>query len=420
MAETSKPTARDVVVVGAGVVGVCCALKLQMEGHRVTVVDPRPPGTGTSFGNAGAIAVGSVFPTATPGIWKDVPKMLLDPVSPLRVDWRYMPRMLPWLLKFLAASTPSRVEAISHALRGLSKDGMRSHASLMKAHGIDGIVKPVGWLTVYPNESSFEKSKLQRETMARRGVNFDVLSADEIRQLEPNLSQKFTHGYHQPDNGFVTNPVKLTGAYAEAFERLGGRFVAETARRFEMGEAGPRRLFTDLGVHDADLFVVAAGAWSGRVSKLLGLSLPIDTERGYHLNLEQELAPELRRPVVIGDKGFVLAPMTDGLRLTSGVEFAGVDAPPDFRRIYRMLDMAKEALPGLDPKVTREWLGFRPAMPDSVPVIGPAPGMQNVLLAFGHSHIGLSLAARTAELIADLAAGREPDIDLAPYRAERF
>ncbi len=179
-------------------------------------------------------------------------------------------------------------------------------------------------------------------------------------------------------------------------------------------------MVTDLAMHACDAVVIAAGARSHEIVAMLGRRFPLDTERGYHLNLDVSEGPELRRPVVIGDHGFVLAPMQDGLRLTTGAEFAGVDAPPDFRRVYRMLELAREALPGLKAEVTREWLGFRPSTPDSVPVIGRSPDHANVYFGFGHGHIGLTLSARTGELIADLVAGRDPGIDMTPYRIERY
>jgi D-amino-acid dehydrogenase len=411
---------KDVVVIGAGVVGVCTALFLQRDGHRVTVVDPKAPGTATSFGNAGSIAIGSVYPVGTPGNWRQVPGMIMDPASPLNIRWSYLPRMVPWLLRFLEASRPSRVEAISHALRALSKDAMNAHNVLLRGHRIDGIVTPVGWLKVYSSQASFDRTLEERTIMLARGVNGQVLDADEIRQLEPGLAPHFTHGWFQPDNGFVTSPLKLTEAYAEAFRGLGGRFVQERAVRFEFGDSGPTRLVTDLGMHAADAFVVCAGAWSNRVTELLGTKVPLDTERGYHLNLSVDSGPGLRRPTVIGDHGFVLAPMQDGLRLTTGSEFAGVDGEPDFRKIRRMVPLAQKALPGLSGDVTREWLGFRPALPDSMPVIGRSGRFGNVYFGFGHSHIGLTLSARTGQIIADLMAGRDPGVDLKPYRAERF
>ncbi len=411
---------RRVVVVGAGIVGVCAGLTLRQEGHEVTVLDPRTPGRATSFGNAGVISVGSVWPVSTPGAWRKVPRMLADPAAPLRIRWPYLPRMAPWLARFLAAGTPARAERLSKEIHALTKDALTAHNDLMRAHRIEGIVKPVGWLKVYRTEAGFRDGAEERDAQIRRGLKVEFLGPDEIRQLEPGLARTFVRAAFLPENGFATEPAALTDAYAEALVRLGGRVLPERVVRFEFGDRGPVRAVTDLGMHDADAFVVCAGAWSGPLARMLGTPVPLDTERGYHLNLPLESGPGLRRPVLVGEGNFVLAPMRDGMRLTSGVEFAGLDAPPDFRRIRNMLPRAREALPGLGAEPTREWLGFRPSLPDSKPVLGRSPRFDNVFFGFGHGHIGLTLSARTGRLIADLVAGREPDIDLAPYRADRF
>lgn len=411
---------KSVIVIGAGIVGVATALCLQMEGHRVTVLDPKAPGTATSFGNAGSIAIGAMYPTGSPGNLKQVPKMLMDPASAISIRWSYLPRMLPWLVRFFAASRPSRVEQISRELATIVTSAAEAHLGLMKAHRIEGIVEPLGWLKVYTGETSFAGTLEERQTIERLGANVQILNQDELRQLEPALSPRFTHGAFQPDNHFVTSPVKLTEAYAKAFIGLGGRFVAEKVARFERDGSRVRKVVTDLGMHEADDVVVCAGAWSGRICEMLGFSVPLDTERGYHLNIVAKDGPKLSRPVVVGDHSFVLAPMQDGIRLTGGVEFAGVDAPPDFRRIRRMLPLAQKALPGLGDTINREWLGHRPSTPDSKPVIGFAPGMQNVFLGFAHGHIGLTLAARTGYLLADLVSGRVPSVDLMPFSSGRF
>ncbi|WP_323795055.1 FAD-binding oxidoreductase [Nisaea sp.] len=411
---------KSVIVIGAGIVGVATALCLQMEGHRVTVLDPKAPGTATSFGNAGSIAIGGMYPTGSPGNLKQVPRMLMDPASAVSIRWSYLPRMLPWLVRFFAASRPSRVEQISRELASIVPSAAEAHLSLMKAHRIEGIVKPLGWLKVYTGEKSFAGTLEERQTIERLGANVQILNQDELRQLEPALSPRFTHAAFQPDNQFVTSPIKLTEAYAKAFIGLGGRFLAEKVTRFEFDGGRVRKVVTDLDMHEADDVVVCAGAWSGRICEMLGFGVPLDTERGYHLNIVLEDGPKLSRPVVIGDHSFVLAPMQDGIRLTSGVEFAGVDAPPDFRRIRRMLPLAQKALPGLGDIINREWLGYRPSMPDSKPVIGLAHGMHNVFLGFGHGHIGLTLAARTGYLLADLVSGRVPSVDLMPFSAGRF
>jgi D-amino-acid dehydrogenase len=411
---------RRIIVIGAGIVGVCAGLFLQRAGHSVTIIDPKQPGRGTSFGNAGSLAVGNVYPVSMPDTWKQVPAMLMNPAAPLNLRWSYLPRMLPWLARFLVAGTPRRVERISREIREITKDAVAAHDLLLSEFGITDIVKPVGWLKVFGSRRSFEAFASTRDIQAKTGVRVEILNEDEIRQMEPGLAHGFTHGAFEPDNCFVTSPAMLTDAYAEAFVTRGGRFAQERVTRFEFDGGKPVRAVTDLGMHEADTFVICAGAWSDRLTAMLGTHVPLDTERGYHLNLSVDDGPGLRRPVIFGDHGFGLAPMRDGMRLTSGVEFAGVDAAPDFRRIYNMVPLAKAALPGLASEVSREWMGRRPSMPDSKPVIGRSPVLGNVFFAFGHGHLGLTMSARTGQLVDDLVSGRDANIDLAPYRADRF
>lgn len=411
---------QTIVVVGAGVVGTCCALEAAMRGHRVRLIDPRAPGTGTSFGNAGSIAIGSIWPTSTPGLWKKLPKMIVDPTSPVQTRWATLPKMAPWLAHFFAAGRPGRVTEISAALAALAQTAMDAHNGLMKRHGINGIIEPVGWLKVYPNQASFERTRAEREAMAAAGVNTELLNADELRQLEPHLDRRFTVGFFQPDNGFVTNPLTLTQAYADAFRGLGGEIFQEEVRDFEFGPAGPTKVITDLGMHDCDQVVIATGAHSQRLARRLGAPVLVQAERGYHANIVRDGPSLLRRPTVIGDVGCVIAPMTDGYRITTGSELSTPDAPPDFSLLRRHVAMARKALPGMDGDVNREWMGRRPATPDSLPVLGRSPRHGNVLLAFGHGHIGLTLSARTAQIIGDLIDARDPGINLAPYRANRF
>jgi D-amino-acid dehydrogenase len=415
-----QPQSKRVIVIGAGIVGLCTGLFLQRSGHSVTIVDPKQPGRSTSFGNAGTIAVGSVYPVSSPGTWKRVPGMLFDPAAALKLRWSYLPKMTPWLLRFLASGMTSKVEQISGELALLNRDAVSAHEVLLKAYDINDIVKPTGWLKVYSTKAAFDTGAAERAVQTRLGFKVEIMGEDEIRQLEPGLAHKFRHGSFHPENAFVTSPAKLSDAYAEAFMKLGGVVLTERVTRFEFDDARPVRAVTDLGMHGADIFVICAGAWSNRLTQMLGTDVPLDTERGYHLNLNVEAGPGLRRPTVIGEQGFVLAPMQDGMRLTSGVELAGVDAPPDFQRIYKMLPHAKAALPGLGDEVTREWIGYRPSMPDSKPVIGRSPKFNNVFFGFGHGHIGLTLSARTGQLIDDLVSGRDLNIDLSPFRAERF
>lgn len=421
MTEAARPGTgpQDIAIIGAGIVGLATALTLQQDGHRVTLIDRLEPGAGTSFGNAGVISVSGITPVAYPGIWRDAPKMLLDPDSVLRMRWAYLPRALPWLLRFLAASTPARVEEISRDMTPLVTRAFDAHDKLMRRHGIEGVVKRVGWLKVYPAEKA-AGTKGDVALIRKYGLKVDELDADELRQLEPGINRRYTHGVFSPDSGFASTPLKLSQAYAAAIRQGGGKFVQGTVQGIAIGADGAPTIATDQGSTRYDRAVIAAGAFSKPFAQMVGARVPLDTERGYHLYLKADQARAVGRPTYFGDHGFVLAPMEDGIRLTSGVEFAGLDAPPDYRRIRRMAAFARDALPGLGDRPEREWMGFRPSLPDSKPVIGPAPASDRVTLAFGHGHLGLTLSAITASCVADLIAGRASGVPLAPFAPTRF
>ena len=406
-----------VAVVGAGIVGVCCALHLQHAGHKTTLIDPHAPGTGTSFGNAGGIVTGSVVPNSTPALRRDLLRILRDRDSPVWLRWTYLPKIAPWLLRFLREGSDARVRQIAQALHPLVSRAYEAHRELIALSGADGIVKPAGWLKVFQTEAGFAATAYEREIMAANNVRIEVLSADEIHQLEPALARRFVKGLLQPDSAFVSSPYKLTRAYVGHFIRLGGTVMPDRVRGIRPTERGVE-LDCERGFWHFDRVVMAAGAWSKQLARQLGDHVLLDTERGYHLHIDTPTA--LRRPVVFPEMGFVLAPMQDGIRLTSGAELAGLDAPADFSRIRRLLPHAQQMLPGLADKVTRQWMGYRPSTPDSLPVIGASPHAPRVFYAFGHQHLGLTLSAITGRLVRALIDGVPPEVDLTPYRVERF
>jgi len=416
---TDKTAPQDIAVLGAGIVGLATALTLQQDGHRVTLIDRGDPGAGTSLGNAGVISVSGITPVGYPGIWKDVPKMLMDPDSPLRLRWSYLPQIMPWLLRFLANSTAERCDRIAAEMAPFASLAYDAHDALIKRHGIEGIVKRVGWLKVYPQEK-IAGTKFDVELSRKYGMKIDELNADELRQLEPNLHRRYVHGVFSPDSGFVSTPLKLSQAYAAAIRHGGGQFQKATIRSITIGADGAPSIDTDAGTTRYDRAIVAAGAFSKPLAAMVGAKVPLDTERGYHCYLKLASGSGVGRSTYFADHGFVVAPMADGMRVTSGVEFAGTDAPPDYRRIRRMAGLAKDALSGLSGEPEREWLGFRPSMPDSKPVIGPAPASDKVTLAFGHGHLGLSFAAITGKCVADLVAGRPTAAPMEPFKATRF
>jgi len=407
-------------VLGAGVVGLCCAVSLQRDGYKVTLIDRADPGTGTSFGNAGLIQIDAVVPIATPGILRNVPRMLLDPAGPLVVRWRYLHRIAPWLARFVLAARPDSVERISVALASLLDRSNEAWLTLVEAAGAQDVWRQSGELHVYRKKTAWDAAQPMHELRRRRGSVLEDLTVDEMRQLEPALSPDLYRGAFTSNANSITHPLHLSQKLFELFRRNGGDFVKEDVIRVESGPTGePETLVTNAGKHPIDALVIAAGAFSKKFAKAMGVSVPLDTERGYHLWLPDP-GVEMRRPIVVGDHRFGIVPMTGGLRLVGTAEFAGLDLPPYWERADILAKLAAPFVPGLNLEGAERWMGYRPSLPDSLPVIGRAPGRENVYLAFGHGHLGLTMGAVTGQLIADLAAGRTPDIDLAPFRAERF
>ncbi len=411
---------RDVTVIGGGIVGMSCALFLRRDGHNVTVIDPQVAERAASFGNAGLISSSCVTPLGVPGLWRQVPGMLLNRSGPLRINWSYLPQITPWLLRFLAASSRRRVEASAHAMAALSADIMTAHDELAAEAGADDLLRRNGSIKLFRSEAEFAGSALDRELMDHHGVRYEVLDGPGIERMEPNLSGRYGFGIYRPDCVTTVNPGKLVKAYTARFRACGGTVLESEVVRIEDSGSGGRQVVTKSGTHSFDVLVLAAGAWSKPLAQQLGVRLPLDTERGYHLNMKVEPARGPSRLLFLMDLGLVLVPTDEGLRLTSGVEFGGLAAAPNYRRIYRMRDAVGAAFPHLKGEVDRQWMGFRPSFPDSMPVIGPVPGKPWAVLAFGHGHLGLTFGPTTGRLVSDLVAGRNPPIDLTPFRPNRF
>ncbi|MFQ6017604.1 MAG: NAD(P)/FAD-dependent oxidoreductase [Kiloniellaceae bacterium] len=415
----SKDRARHAVVIGAGIVGVCSALALLRDGHRVTLIERDGPGGGASFGNGAIIGQEAVIPVATPGILWKVPGMLLDPLGPLAIRWSYLPRLAPWLLRFLAASRPKRVEEISVALADLLAGSLAAYAALLEVAGAEDMLRRTGWVCAYESEAGFRGYRPMLELQRRRGVRLEVLEPEALHELEPSLAPIFVRGVFYPDVAFAVDSFRMVRVLAEAFRRHGGALLRAEARGLEIGPEGPRAVLTDAGREPCDLLVIAAGAWSKRLTAQLGSRPPLDAERGYHVQFpEPGLMPRL--PVYSTERGIVASPLEPGLRVAGTVELGGLDAPPDWRRAELLRTQARRWFPGLEEAGMTRWMGFRPSMPDSLPVISRAPRFGNTIFAFGHGHCGMMLGARTGQLVAALAARRDPGIDMTPYRVDRF
>ena len=411
--------ARDVTVIGAGIVGIGCASYLQRAGHRVTVLDPDEPGENCSFGNAGAISTGSCVPQSMPGQLKYVPKWLFDPMGPLAVRWGYMPVALPWLLKFIAAGRRDRVVEIAKAMRALQIGAMDAYLPLVEAAGARDLLRRDGALFIYRSEAARAKDRLSAELRRANGIKVDELDSDELRQLEPDISPTYNCALFVEENGQCRDPFDLVQKLAEAFQRDGGTIERCRVTGFETGPDGPHRLRTDAGERDVDRLVIAAGAWSNLLVRQLGSPVPLEAERGYHTTLADP-GVELRHPVSFVEAKFMATPMEMGLRLAGTAEFAGLDAEPDYRRSEMLVKQAREAFPNLRTDKPSQWMGRRPSMPDSLPVISRSPHFDNVFYAFGHGHLGLTGGAVTGKLIAEMVSGEPPSIDTTPYRIDRF
>ncbi len=414
-----RPEFQRVAVIGAGVVGVSTALYLQRDGRQVTLIDPRGPGEGASRGNASVFAVESCVPVATPGIAWKVPGMLMDPLGPLAIRWGYLPKLAPWLWQFLKASSPKRVEEISIALRAVLADSLNAFMPLLRDAGETEMVRKTGWLGVYETERKWQGAQSGLELQRRRGVTFTVLKAEEIRQFEPSLAPIYRHAVHYPENAYAVNNFRLVQVLAESFLRNGGSHVREEAHGFEFGPRGPTHVLTNGGRHACDAVMVTAGAWSKHLCQRLGHNPLLDTERGYHVMLPQAgAAPRL--PIYSGDYSFAVTPLEHGLRLAGTVELGGLAAAPNYARAGVLLTRGQRMFGRLNESGKSEWMGFRPSMPDSVPVISASSRHPNAFFGFGHGHVGLTLGAITGRILADLVAGRDPGIDMHPFRIDRF
>ena len=406
------------IVIGAGIVGLCTALYLQETGRAVTLIDRLPPGEGTSFGNAGIISSGSVHPEAMPGIWKEIPHMLLQRLAPISVRPAYMPRLLPWFLRFLASSSTRRADASSVAIHALASRALEYLQPIVNKAGAQDLLRQSGVIYVHETPAQFAKAKLDCAYYERRGVDYELLDSAALAQQEPALRKGLAGGVLIRSAAQTLSPLALSQKLFALFIEQGGEFRQEEVAGFitEGGRVRAVRSVSDLPC--AEVFVTA-GAYSGALSKQLGSAVPLDTERGYHLHCA---APgvELVRPLLFGGRAFAATSMQDGLRLAGTVEFAGLKAPPLYRRAQVLGEQARDLFPGLNTAQGKPWMGYRPSMPDTVPVISASPHFANAFFGFGHGHLGLTQGAVTGALLALLADAKPSPIDLAQYRIDRF
>lgn len=409
----------DVIVIGAGVVGLSAAIAAVASGLSVTVLDREGPAAGASAGNAGAFAFTDILPLASPGILKKAPKWLLDPLGPLTVPPAYALKIAPWMFRFWRACQPARVAhstAAQTALMDLSKAELEP---FLGATGTAPMLRKEGNLQVYEGEAEFKASLAGWKARADHGIEFRHLDAAGIAEIQPGLAARFTHATFTPGWYSIADPKLYTLALADHFRTIGGVIERAEVIALKPVDGAVEVLSADGRARRAAQVVLSAGAFSHRVARTLGESIPLETERGYNTTLPAD-AFDLRTQVTFGGHGFVVTRLSTGIRVGGAVELGGLDLPPNFRRSEAMLKKAQAFLPGLKPEGGVQWMGFRPSLPDSLPAIGRARATPRVIFAFGHGHLGLTQSAGTARIVADLLTGRTPAIDIAPFSPQRF
>lgn len=410
---------KHLVVVGAGIVGVCTALQLLRDGCRVTLVDRGPPGEGTSFGNAAVIEPHGIIPVATPGVLWKVPGYLMDPLGPLSIRWRYLPRIAPWLVRFALNSRTAKMERSIVALNALLHPVIDSYRDLVRWAGAEDMIREQGWLAIAESEATWKGYRKDIEIHRRYGVPLSILGPEEVRQQEPSLQSPVVGGVYYPRVAHVVNNFRFVQVLAEAAVRQGAEIVADEVTDFARIDGRVTAALGKQRRYDCDGVVIAAGAWSKVLAARLGSRVPLDTERGYHLTIP-EPGVELRQPLLSLDRGFVATPLEIGMRVAGTDELGGLDLPPNWKRAEVIHGHVKRWFPGLDSAGLTRWMGYRPSLPDSVPIVSAAPKAANAWFAFGHGHLGLTMGSRTGELVAALVAGRDPGIDMTPYRVDRW
>lgn len=415
-----------VAVIGAGIVGVASALELLRDGHEVTIIEPGQPGgeQAASYGNAGGISPSSIVPVSMPGTWRKVPGWLRDPLGPLTIRWEYLPKLAPWLLRFVrAGSTVARVEATARALRPLIIDAPQRHRRLAEEAGVGDMIERRGTLYVFPSRADFEAEALAWRLRRDNGVRWLELSADELRQREPELDRRYQFALLVEEGANCTDPGGYVAALAAHAAALGATTVRGNAVSFRIEAGRLRAVVLETGEVACDAAVIAAGARSRRLARAAGDRVSLETERGYHA-MVVDPGVALRHSIMPSDGKMGLNSMRGGLRAAGQVELAGLEAAPNWRRAEVLREHLLRTFPGLPRDLPTErvkvWMGHRPSTPDGLPVIGRASGCADVVHAYGHGHIGLMSGPMTARLVADLVSGQAPTIDPAPYSPQRF
>ncbi|MTI00877.1 FAD-binding oxidoreductase [Roseibium sp. RKSG952] len=410
---------KTIAIVGAGIVGVSAAVWLQRDGHDVILIDKASPGEGTSHGNGGVLASCSIVPVTVPGLLQKAPKMLFSPSQPLFMKWGYFPKLLPWLMRYLSHANADDVERIAAALTPIVGDSLNDHKALAEGTGAEKWLEPSDYLFLYENREHFDGDAFGWSIRRKHGFHWEELEGQAFHDYDPIFSQDIGFAAKLGDHGHIKDPGQYVKDLAAHVETNGGRIVRAAVDDIVRNNGKVTGVLTEGETIACDTAIVTAGVWSGPLAKRLGISVPLESERGYHLELIEPSAMP-RSPVMVASGKFVATPMEGRIRLAGIVEFGGLDAAPSRAPFELMRKNARAAFPGVTWKDEVEWMGHRPAPADSIPIIGDVPGIEGAYMGFGHHHIGLTGGPKTGRLLAQLIAGRTPNADLSVYAPARF
>lgn len=411
---------RNVAVIGAGIVGVSSAIWLQRQGHRVVLIDRDGPAAGTSYGNAGVLAACSVVPVTVPGLVAKAPKMLFDADAPLFMKWGYAMKLLPWLRKYLKHCNPADVRRIASALTPILSDTLVQHQALAADTKAAEYIKPTDYLFVYDNREAYLAEQFVWDVRRENGFEWEELDFDELVKRDPGFNNGSAgFGVSVGQHGFITDPGRYVKTLAENFVAAGGELFVGNVEDLTASNGQVSRVETSNGAVECDTAILATGVWSEALSRKIGVNVPVEAERGYHVEFYN--ATQMPRyPSMIASGKFVATPMNGRLRCAGIVEFGGLKALASRKPLELLKRQVHAIFPDLSYQRTEEWLGHRPAPTDSIPLIGEFDRMGRVYAGFGHQHVGLTGGAKTGRILADLVTGIEPSIDMAPYRPDRF
>ncbi|WP_037315787.1 NAD(P)/FAD-dependent oxidoreductase [Ruegeria halocynthiae] len=410
---------KTIAIIGAGIVGVSTAIWLQRDGHNVILIDKAGPGEGASHGNGGVLASCSIIPVTVPGLLKKAPGMLFNPTQPLFLKWGYLPKLLPWLLRYMKHANASDVERIAAALTPIVGDSLNDHRALAAGTGAEKWIIPSDYLFLYESRKHFEGDALGWDIRRKQGFTWEELEGQAFHDYDPVFSKDIGFAAKLGDHGHITDPGRYVKDLAAHVQASGGQFIRAAVDDVVRENGKVTGIRAGGETIACDTAIVTAGVWSGPLAQKLGVSVPLESERGYHLELVEPSAMP-KSPVMVASGKFVATPMDGRIRLAGIVEFGGLDAPPSRGPFELMRKNARAAFPGVTWKDEVEWMGHRPAPADSIPVIGEVPGINGAYMGFGHHHIGLTGGPKTGRLLAQMIAGRTPNTDIGVYAPSRY